>query len=424
MLLLAVSPSPSNREETLSTLRFGRQAKRIVNKPRVNEDRSPAELLVILRQRDAEIARLRVQVSLAGSLPEECVPALFRPTASLLQLAEAAAGVAPDIDLAVAAATSEATARQDEKISRQAAELAMLRRENAALNEAATKSEMALTALSLEKASLVDQLREASAAAARTPALEAQLAEANRALSELGVHVAGADARTAATAAESAARVADAHRAARDALAFMGAREADLRAALGGIGRLMAAASHGLREAVDAVSGPCVDPSIFSPARPPVAQLPSPMPHEGGVAAGAMVRGDGPRPPLNVALLPSASPKAAALRRTASSVGSPEGPSPLDGAIAKLLEAAQVGDSVPGITALVASHADPVRYLCRCARCSCLGSRPALTNTSTPTTPSLPQMHQGRNWLLSSATSALRKAPVRLLRPVSGVWPR
>lgn len=82
VLLLAVSPSPSNREETLSTLRFGRQAKRIVNKPRVNEDRSPAELLVILRQRDAEIARLRVQVSLAASLPEACISAPICPSVS------------------------------------------------------------------------------------------------------------------------------------------------------------------------------------------------------------------------------------------------------------------------------------------------------------------------------------------------------
>lgn len=62
VLVLNVSPALNNREETLSTLRFGRQAKRIVNKPRVNKDRSPAELLAILGMRDAEIARLRSQV--------------------------------------------------------------------------------------------------------------------------------------------------------------------------------------------------------------------------------------------------------------------------------------------------------------------------------------------------------------------------
>jgi len=62
VLVLNVSPALNNREETLSTLRFGRQAKRIVNKPRVNKDRSPAELLAILRNEDAEIARLRSQV--------------------------------------------------------------------------------------------------------------------------------------------------------------------------------------------------------------------------------------------------------------------------------------------------------------------------------------------------------------------------
>jgi len=64
VLILNISPSLINREETLSTLRFGRQAKRIVNTPRVNKDRSPAELLAILGMRDAEIARLRAQVRL------------------------------------------------------------------------------------------------------------------------------------------------------------------------------------------------------------------------------------------------------------------------------------------------------------------------------------------------------------------------
>lgn len=60
--MLNVSSSPENREETLSTLRFGRQAKRIVNKPVINKDLSPAELMAILHMRDAEIARLRAQV--------------------------------------------------------------------------------------------------------------------------------------------------------------------------------------------------------------------------------------------------------------------------------------------------------------------------------------------------------------------------
>jgi predicted nucleic acid-binding Zn-ribbon protein len=61
--MLNVSPSHDNREETLSTLRFGRQAKRIVNRPHVNKDMSPAELTAILHMRDAEIARLRAQLS-------------------------------------------------------------------------------------------------------------------------------------------------------------------------------------------------------------------------------------------------------------------------------------------------------------------------------------------------------------------------
>ena len=79
VLILNVSPSPFNRDETLSTLRFGRQAKRIVNTPRVNKDRSPAELLAILNMRDAEISRLRAQVDSIKLLSPNKIWFIFAP---------------------------------------------------------------------------------------------------------------------------------------------------------------------------------------------------------------------------------------------------------------------------------------------------------------------------------------------------------
>lgn len=61
-LVVNVSPAGGNRDETVSTLRFGVRAKRVVTKPRVNRDRSPAELRAALAAAEVELARLRARV--------------------------------------------------------------------------------------------------------------------------------------------------------------------------------------------------------------------------------------------------------------------------------------------------------------------------------------------------------------------------
>lgn len=58
-LVVCCSPSMYNKEETISTLRFGKRAKRIKNTPKMNVERSAEELKVLLQLRDAEIARLK-----------------------------------------------------------------------------------------------------------------------------------------------------------------------------------------------------------------------------------------------------------------------------------------------------------------------------------------------------------------------------
>lgn len=324
MLLLAISPSPSNREETLSTLRFGRQAKRIVNKPRVNEDRSPAELLAILKQRDAEIARLRSQVrhALIQHPPNRC----NIMNAIAVQLTDAAAGVLPaEFSPSMSAAATEHVAKQDERIARLVAEVAMLRRENATLNEAAAASETALTALSLEQTALKARLQDVTTGAESVPLLEKQLAEANRALAELGVHVMGSDSRAAATAAESAARLADSQRAARDALAYVATREADLRAGIGAIKDLVLSASSCLLSAAEDSKGPVGNPRLFA------------------VDASHTVASSGFSATLpDASPQPSVIPQVEALRRVATSADRKQEHSILDNTIAELHEATKV----------------------------------------------------------------------------------
>ena len=152
--------------------------------------------------------------------------ALTHPSSYVpMQLAEASAGVLPELDPLAQSAASALAAQQDDRISRLTAEVEVLRLENAALNDATAASETKLTVLSLENASLKAELQEAAKSHAAVLALEAQLAEANRSLSAMGVHSASADARAAATAAESAARLADTERAAR-----VGHQEAHWRA--------------------------------------------------------------------------------------------------------------------------------------------------------------------------------------------------
>lgn len=62
-LIVNCSPAFVNREETVSTLRFGVRAKRMVNNPRANKERSAAELKILLEQREHEIARLKKRIA-------------------------------------------------------------------------------------------------------------------------------------------------------------------------------------------------------------------------------------------------------------------------------------------------------------------------------------------------------------------------
>jgi kinesin family protein 5 len=55
VLLVNCSPSSYNANETLSTLRFGSRAKRITNKPKINEQRSVEELTILLQKAENAI---------------------------------------------------------------------------------------------------------------------------------------------------------------------------------------------------------------------------------------------------------------------------------------------------------------------------------------------------------------------------------
>lgn len=65
VLLIAASPAAWNREETLSSLRFGKRAKRMRNKPAANVQKSAAELAVLLDLSQAEVARLEAELAAA-----------------------------------------------------------------------------------------------------------------------------------------------------------------------------------------------------------------------------------------------------------------------------------------------------------------------------------------------------------------------
>ena len=72
-LIMNCSPAESNREETVSTLRFGVRAKRMVNKPKVNKELSPTELRMLLELKEKEIVRLKVKIkSLEGGFCAAC----------------------------------------------------------------------------------------------------------------------------------------------------------------------------------------------------------------------------------------------------------------------------------------------------------------------------------------------------------------
>ena len=69
VMIANVGPADYNTSETLSTLRYADRAKRIENKPNVNEDPEHA----MIREYQEEIERLRAQVAAAGKAEREVV---------------------------------------------------------------------------------------------------------------------------------------------------------------------------------------------------------------------------------------------------------------------------------------------------------------------------------------------------------------
>lgn len=67
VMIATVGPSHKNHDETLATLRYASRAKNIKNKPRINEDPKDA----LLREFQAEIARLKAQLEERGMLAKE-----------------------------------------------------------------------------------------------------------------------------------------------------------------------------------------------------------------------------------------------------------------------------------------------------------------------------------------------------------------
>uniref|UniRef100_A0A1A8GF83 Kinesin-like protein n=1 Tax=Nothobranchius korthausae TaxID=1143690 RepID=A0A1A8GF83_9TELE len=67
VMVATVGPAHKNFDESLATLRYASRAKKIKNKPRINEDPKDA----LLREFQAEIARLKAQLEERGMLAEE-----------------------------------------------------------------------------------------------------------------------------------------------------------------------------------------------------------------------------------------------------------------------------------------------------------------------------------------------------------------
>lgn len=67
VMIATVGPSHKNFDESLATLRYASRAKKIKNKPRINEDPKDA----LLREFQEEIARLKAQLEARGMLAKE-----------------------------------------------------------------------------------------------------------------------------------------------------------------------------------------------------------------------------------------------------------------------------------------------------------------------------------------------------------------
>lgn len=67
-LLIACSPHPFNREETISTCEFGKRAKSIKNKVKVNATKSVKELMAIIDRLQIQIAGMQKYIDLQGAV--------------------------------------------------------------------------------------------------------------------------------------------------------------------------------------------------------------------------------------------------------------------------------------------------------------------------------------------------------------------
>mmetsp|Transcript_525 Transcript_525/g.1387 ORF Transcript_525/g.1387 Transcript_525/m.1387 type:complete len:912 (-) Transcript_525:8-2743(-) len=95
-LCINCSPSDYNYGETLSTLRFGQRAKSIKNKAKVNQERSVAELMMLLGKAEGEIAILKEYIKLLIAELEAVAPG--HPIPPMPKTASAAGAATPEDD--------------------------------------------------------------------------------------------------------------------------------------------------------------------------------------------------------------------------------------------------------------------------------------------------------------------------------------
>eukprot|EP00277_Geminigera_cryophila_P020444 CAMPEP_0179490294 /NCGR_PEP_ID=MMETSP0799-20121207/65373_1 /TAXON_ID=46947 /ORGANISM="Geminigera cryophila, Strain CCMP2564" /LENGTH=398 /DNA_ID=CAMNT_0021306459 /DNA_START=165 /DNA_END=1358 /DNA_ORIENTATION=- len=62
-LIINCSPAKMNESETISTMRFGKSAKRIKNRAHINKEQSPAELKLLLQEMQRQNRELNAQIS-------------------------------------------------------------------------------------------------------------------------------------------------------------------------------------------------------------------------------------------------------------------------------------------------------------------------------------------------------------------------
>eukprot|EP01132_Coremiostelium_polycephalum_P003999 gene3999-5001_t len=73
-LIINCSPSSYNETETISTLRFGNRAKSIKNKAKINQERSAAELKILLSKAEKEIESLKAYIKEIESVTGIIIP--------------------------------------------------------------------------------------------------------------------------------------------------------------------------------------------------------------------------------------------------------------------------------------------------------------------------------------------------------------